>query len=282
MKKLFGALLALYTSVAFATTTVPVQLLNPTGSISGQAIVSTGASSAPAWGGIGVNGIAAIAANTVLANATGSSAAPTAFAMPSCTGTNNALQYVSNTGFACNGAINATQLLGSNWASPAAIGSTTPAAGSFTTISATGAITPSSTAGIIGVTTSAVANAGTVGEHNCVGAGPTSITSGTLTNIASVSLAAGEYQIGGNVAFNPAAGTTMTLTSGSTSTTSATNGLITNSLNLSFPIGLGQSYALVQQFYKFTTTTTVFLVAASTFSGGTNTSTASLCWLRIR
>ncbi len=40
-----------------------------------------------------------------------------------------------------SGTINATQLLGSTWASPGAIGSTTPAAGAFTTVSATGRIT---------------------------------------------------------------------------------------------------------------------------------------------
>lgn len=38
---------------------------------------------------------------------------------------------------------NSSQLLGSTWAAPAAIGSGTPAAGSFTTLSATGAITGS-------------------------------------------------------------------------------------------------------------------------------------------
>lgn len=40
----------LASSAIFAATTVPVQLLNPSGSSAGQAIVSTGASSAPAWG----------------------------------------------------------------------------------------------------------------------------------------------------------------------------------------------------------------------------------------
>jgi hypothetical protein len=99
MKKLLGALIALYASFAFGTTTVPVQLLNTAGSTAGQAVVSTGPSSAAAWGGIGLNGIAAIAANTVVANATGSSASPTAFAMPPCT---TALIWTAGTGFVCN------------------------------------------------------------------------------------------------------------------------------------------------------------------------------------
>jgi hypothetical protein len=56
MKKILAALLALATSAVFAATTVPVQLLNPTGSAAGQAIVSAGASTAPAWGVVGVAG----------------------------------------------------------------------------------------------------------------------------------------------------------------------------------------------------------------------------------
>lgn len=48
---LIAALLAL-AAVAHAATTVPVQLLNPTGSTAGQGLVSTGAASAPAWADI--------------------------------------------------------------------------------------------------------------------------------------------------------------------------------------------------------------------------------------
>jgi hypothetical protein len=112
MKKLILAVLTFAASTAFATTFTPIQLLNPAGSTSGQAIVSTGASSAPAWGGIGVSGIAAIAANTVLANATNASASPTAFAMPS-TCASGSLQWTSGTGFVCSTALSATTLAAS-------------------------------------------------------------------------------------------------------------------------------------------------------------------------
>jgi hypothetical protein len=101
MKKLICAALALFASAAFAATTVPVQLLNPTGSTAGQTILSTGPTTAPAWGGIALSGLGAQAANTVVANATGSSATPTAVAMPSCSTTNSALKYTSGTGFSC-------------------------------------------------------------------------------------------------------------------------------------------------------------------------------------
>ncbi|NML34963.1 hypothetical protein [Paraburkholderia antibiotica] len=52
-------------------------------------------------GSVALSGLAAQAANTVLANVTASSASPAAFAMPSCSATNSALQYTSGTGFAC-------------------------------------------------------------------------------------------------------------------------------------------------------------------------------------
>jgi hypothetical protein len=105
MKRILAGALALFSALTFGATLNPIQLLNPAGSISGQTIVSTGASTAPAWGGIGVSGIAAVPANTVLANATGSSASPTAFAMPSCSGSNNALRWTAGSGFTCASAI---------------------------------------------------------------------------------------------------------------------------------------------------------------------------------
>ncbi|KWH61608.1 hypothetical protein [Burkholderia anthina] len=105
MKKiLLGALLAL-TAAAHAATKIPVQMLDPTGSASGQTIVSTGPAGTPAWGGVAVGGLAPITANTVVANATGATAAPTAVAVPSCSGTNSALRWTSGSGFTCASAI---------------------------------------------------------------------------------------------------------------------------------------------------------------------------------
>ncbi|WP_155490621.1 hypothetical protein [Burkholderia multivorans] len=108
MKKLLTAVAstaAFLTSVAFAATTVPPSLINPAGSSVGQAIVSTGPSSAPMWGSVSVGGLSPIAANSVLANATGTVGVPTAFAMPSCSGANNALRWTAGAGFTCAGSI---------------------------------------------------------------------------------------------------------------------------------------------------------------------------------
>lgn len=191
MKRLLACALLALTSAAFGATLNPVQLLNPTGSTAGQAIVSTGPTTAPGWSnitatsysgilpvanggtnsasasgtaldnitsfagtgfltrtgagayafqsttnGITLGNLAQTAANTVLANATGSPANLTAFSMPSCSATTSALQWTSGTGFVCNASVNATVLLGFNWAIPGAIGSTTPNTGTFTTLKA--------------------------------------------------------------------------------------------------------------------------------------------------
>ena len=108
-----------------------------TGSFTG--LTTTG--SFTATGLVTTADLATQAANTVLANVTGSSASPTAFAMPSCSGTTNALGYTSGTGIVCNSAINAATLGGTTFAAPGPIGSTTPGTGAFTTLSATSAPT---------------------------------------------------------------------------------------------------------------------------------------------
>jgi hypothetical protein len=206
MKRLLtGALTLILSLAASATTLNPIQLLNPAGSTSGQAIVSTGASTAPAWANVTAANLAAQAANTVVANVTASSASPTAFAMPSCSAPNSALQYTSGTGFNCfplmartDSALN--QFISSSSAQLASvisdetgsgplvfgtspsitsptisggtinsmsIGATTPNTGAFTTLSATGLISPTSTVGIKGTTTNDSAQAGSVGEVIC-------------------------------------------------------------------------------------------------------------------
>jgi hypothetical protein len=76
------------------------------------------------------------ATNTVLANATAGTADFAAFTMPSCDTATKALQWTTNTGFACNSAINAATLGGATFAAPGAIGGGTAAAGTFTSLTA--------------------------------------------------------------------------------------------------------------------------------------------------
>lgn len=74
MKKILVCLALLIATLAHATT-LPVQLLNPASSTAGQVPVSTGPTTPPTWGAPAVT---PIAANTMLANPTGSTAAPQA------------------------------------------------------------------------------------------------------------------------------------------------------------------------------------------------------------
>jgi len=180
MKRIFAAFIALVCASAFGATLNPVQLLNPAGSTAGQAIVSTGASSAPGWANVTASGLVAQAANTVVANATNSTASPTAVVVTGCNGAAQALQWTNGSGFGCNSNVatsganaNITSLSGLSTplsvaqggtgvtsstgsgsvvlnTSPtisggtinnATIGITTPAAAKFTTLQATSTLT---------------------------------------------------------------------------------------------------------------------------------------------
>jgi len=294
MKKLFAPFLGLLLAAqAFGATLVPPQLLNPSGSTSGQVVMSSGPSSQPGWtalpvssltagSGIAVSGtgnvtvsiaapvsianggtnatsasgtaldnisgfsgtgfltrtgagayafqsltngitlanLAQAAANTVLANATGSTANVAAFSMPSCSTSASALNWTSGSGFTCNTAVNAAQLGGATFSAPGAIGSTTAGSGAFTTITASSTITPSQTAGIVGTTTNNSANAGSVGEYVTNNTTGTSIASGSPFNATSVSLTAGDWDVTGIVEFIPAGTTVVTGVASGISTTS--------------------------------------------------------------
>lgn len=276
MKRILTALaLACAAASSFGATLNPVQLLNPAGSSSGQAIVSTGASSAPAWGSVGINGIAAIAANTVLANATGSSASPTAFAMPSCTGASNALGYTSGTGIVWNSAINAATLGGATFAAPGSIGGTTAAAGSFTTLGASGLISPAYPAGISGNKTGSSVTAGSLGEfvQAVIGTNTPITTSGVAQNCTSISLTAGDWDVTGSVFWAAAAGAGLwTNTASSISAVSATqssNSYYFGQTGQSTGAAVNVSYAVPGQRVNVSTTTTIYLVVQSTYSSGT-------------
>lgn len=375
LRKLLPLLLLGYALASFGTTFNPVQLLNPAGSTSGQAILSTGASSPPAWGNVSIstltgvlpvanggtnassasgtaldnitgfastgfltrtgagtyafqsatNGItlgnlAQAAANTVLANATGSTANVTAFAMPSCSASSSALGYTSGTGIICNASINAATLGGATFAAPGAIGGTTPGAGAFTTLSAsstvsgagfstylasppaigttapaagkfttlqaTSAITPSSTSGIVGTTTNDSANAGSIGEYaSSTQSTPQALTTNTALNVTSISLTAGDWDVTGIVAITAASTTQLNNIVGGSNTTSATIG----SLGTYFQIipGNTNSTALYNipiptTRYSLSATTTIYLVAQVGFNTSTASATGVIRARRIR
>ncbi|KFL51443.1 hypothetical protein JM78_23765 [Burkholderia pyrrocinia] len=285
-KTLIGTLLAL-AAAAHAATKVPVQLLDQTGSASGQSIVSTGPSTAPMWGNLSAGGLAPIAANTVLANPTGSSASPTAFAMPGCSGANSALRWTAGTGFTCASGIALTSS-GLNQFAP-----TTSAqlAGAISDETGTGTLvfntnptlagatfsailTPSSTAGIKATSTNDDANAGSVGEFpspsNLSGV---SLTSGAAANISSISLGAGDWDIQCVSQLSPSGATNTTAYGAGISITSGAYeglGTFTSIVGASWSGTTGApavSTPVVRK--KFTATTTVYCVSSASFSGGT-------------
>jgi hypothetical protein len=143
----------------------------------------------------------------------------------------------------------------------------------------TGSIQPSSTGGIVGTTLADAANAGSVGQvvsSNVAVGSAISLTSGTAANITSISLPAGDWDVWGTVATNPAGTTTQSFTQASISTVSATiqtspNGggtaiypyTVAGGNPVTVPAGTRQ--------INVSTTTTVYLVINSTFATSTNT-----------
>lgn len=284
MKKVLLSLsLALYALSSAAATLSPVQLLNPAGSTSGQAIVSTGASTAPAWGNVTATALAAQAANTVLANVTGSSASPTAVAVPSCSASGNNLQWTSGAGFTC--ATGYAQL-----ASPTFTGSVTipggsitntsisGSTGSFTTLAASSTITPTYPAGVVGNKTGGNVTAGSVGEYvnSTIPSGsPVSLTNASPANITSISLTAGDWDVWGQVVPVPSGTTTITQARGAITTTSAAIGnygdVGSSLLSATQPANSASIVTIVPMRLNLASTTTVFLVGQVSFSGGTCT-----------
>jgi hypothetical protein len=194
MKRLFAAALLALSSIAFGATLMPIQLLNPAGSTAGQAIVSTGATTAPAWSNVTATALVPQAANTVVANATGSTASPTAVSVPNCLGTSSALNYTAGSGFGCNSTVNAVTLGGATFASPGPIGSVSTSSGAFSSVS-----TPSATIGGGTIDNTAIGNSSaSTGKFTTLSANSTVSGTGFSTYLAA------PPAIGGTT---PAAGT---------------------------------------------------------------------------
>ena len=273
MKRLIVAALLALSSSVFATTLTPIQLLNPTGSTAGQAIVSTGSSSAPAWGSVTAASLAAQAANTVVANVTGASASPTAVAIPSCSSTSSALQYTSGTGFSCY-ASSASTATANTWA----LGQT------FSAI-----ITPSTTNGIKGTTAGDNANAGSDGEV-LTSVVSTNTTWSPATNVSGntncqIPLTAGDWNVTGSIFWAAAAGSgAWTAAIGGISTTSATQPatpyLAQAGQAAAGVTNVGLSIPMVR--VNVASSATAYLVGTAGYSSGTMAYQCQLIARRVR
>lgn len=152
-------------------------------------------------------------------------------------------------------------------------------------LSVLGSIQPSQTGGIIGTNTSNNANAGSVGEYVTATGSAVSLSNNTPTNITSVSLTAGDWEVQSSIVFLPAAGTTVAQVVAGMNTTSATlpAGQFTwNLQSTSLATGGAQSSALPSQRFSVSATTTVFLVGQSNFGASTMTATGIIRARRVR
>lgn len=134
------------------------------------------------------------------------------------------------------------------------------------------------TGGIQGVSGVTPAPSGYVGEFISAtnGAG-TSITSGVNTNITSISLTAGQWLVFGVTTFAPSGATTTSQACG-TSNASASFG-DSNNLRISTTASLSMPTPI--NFYSLSATSTIYLVAAAGFTGGTLISGGSIYAIRI-
>lgn len=156
----------------------------------------------------------------------------------------------------------------------------------------TGSLSRSGNGGIPvqGTNTNDSAAAGYVGEviSSSVAVGSAvSLTTSTSANVTSISLTAGDWDVWGNVWFNPAGTTTIAAVQGAISTTSATmptapgNGADTI-LQASFATGAAQGIPVGQRTISLSGTTTVYLVALSSFGVSTMGAYGSIYARRVR
>jgi hypothetical protein len=168
-------------------------------------------------------------------------------------------------------------------ASPPPIGGTSANAGTFTTLATTGLYSPSSTVGIKGTATNDSAQAGSIGEVITATGTSVALTNATATNITSISLTAGDWDVFGSVGFVATSVTGITLVATSISTTTATQQAIPNLSVLNYTSSGGnQCLVAPTQRMSLAATTTVFLVATINFTGGTEAGTGTIIARRRR
>lgn len=166
------------------------------------------------------------------------------------------------------------------------IGTTTNGTGR---LQVSGTINPS--AGIVGVTDASDVSSPIVGEFTAgfisLGA-PTALTNGTIINLTSFSVPAGDWDVYGQVGFLPAASTIMTNISAGISRTSATfanadstTGSSTQ-LSLTFTTGASQIISCGTCRMNVNTPTTIYLVVRSNFTVSTNSAYGSVFLRRRR
>lgn len=212
-----------------AATLLPIQLLNPAGSTSGQAIISTGASTAPTWGSV--------------------SAAALTGLVP---------------------VVNGGTGVGTSTGSGSLVLGTSP------TIT---------TPNIVGVANGSNAAAGSVGEYVTATGTAVSMTNATPTNVTSISLTAGDWDVFGNVQFIAAASTVIVNMQSGINTVTSTLPVSPNeaiTTGVTFSANAQFSQVVPRQRLSLSGTTTVFLVVQAGFNTSTLTTTSYIAARRVR
>lgn len=319
MKKLFTAALAAISTLTFGATLNPVSLLNPAGSTAGQAILSTGPSSAPAWGAISLSTLTGIVpvtnggtgastatgartnlglgtaamintgtsgATIPLLNGTNTWAAAQSFTADlvrgGAAGTSRGVQFFSGSNLRWYQFVDSVAEGGSNGGSNWNLSRYSDAGGFLDTplsiLRSSGAVT------IKGSQTNDAAAAGFVGEYVSNSATGVSLTSGAITNISSISLTAGDWDVQGEVDFVPAGTTVMTLQFASVNTSATTNGPMgqRTSINGSQTAGAGSNLTTPTWRVSLAATTTIYVNALGNFTTSTATANGFIRARRIR
>lgn len=154
------------------------------------------------------------------------------------------------------------------------------------------------TPNIVGTSTNDNAAGGSVGElvsSSVLAGSAVALTSNVGANVTSISLTAGDWDVSGMIAMNPAGTTTQSFIGGSITTTSGlfvatragagTGDIRADSFqsSVSTSAGLaGQDVVFPPTRYSFASTTTVYLVALSTFAVSTNAAYGYIRARRIR
>lgn len=271
MKRILaGALAALLTFSAYATTFVPPALINPAGSTSGQVVTSTGPTTSAGWATVTPSGIGGLAKASNLSDVASATAALTN--LGGLSSTTAASTYATITNLALKAA-----LAGSAFTGPV----------SGTTFTATGLITPSSAIGIKATATNDSVQAGSIGESPaCTSLSSVALTSGSPANVGSCALGAGDWLVWGTVQFIPAATTPMSGELAGVSQTSATFGALGSLYNtpITYAAGLGSITPppTPMVHIKLASSATVFLVAQAFFTVSTCAASGFIVAIRPR
>ena len=143
-------------------------------------------------------------------------------------------------------------------------------------------VTSPTTGGIVGTTTNDDTDAGNVGEFVTSAVTTVAITTATDTDVTSISLTAGDWDVWGSILTEPAATTTQSIVSAGINTTSATMPAMYATSANAYTASLAKSQIAPQIRLSLGSTTTVYLVANVTYATSTLTIAGTLSARRVR